>query len=485
VAHHRSQQPCDADDLRTLSLFEGLTDEQLTQLCVDARIEVYEPGPVVKEGDHAALFLVLMDGEIALSKLCGDRDIETGRTRHRGTFCGAVAPFLENPQCTYPSSVRATRRSRFAVLDAQALGDFMRQHFPMAVRMLQGMWRDHEGIHRAVDYQNRIRAAGTIAAGLAHGLNNPASATVRAAADLRTRITRLARDPAPSDTTRAALAAVLDDIQCRLVRQSHTVLREHHSPLETSRREDEVGDWLDDHGVSAPWDIAPSFVAAGFDDKHLEAVIDRLGYCQGPDTADLVFGWLANVIDAELLLDDVAEAGERIAELVDASKHYSHLDGSAFDVVDLHRLLDSTIDVLSPALGTDIAVVRDYDPLLPGVPCYPSELTQAFTHIVSNGVDAMRSGDSEGRTLTLRTRMTDDAILIEFADTGPGIYPSICDRIFDPFFTTKPIGEGAGLGLNIAWRIIVNRHGGTLSVQSIPGDTRFTITLPPAHVEAC
>ena len=198
-----------------------------------------------------------------------------------------------------------------------------------------------------------------------------------------------------------------------------------------------------------------------------------------------MFSWLANVIDAQHLINDVAEAGERISELVEASKQYSHMDGSAFDVVDLHRLLDSTIDVLSPALGTDITVVRDYDPLLPGVPCYPSELTQAFTHIVSNGIDAMRSGDSDGRTLTLRTEMTSDAIYVEMTDTGPGIDPSICDRIFEPFFTTKPVGEGAGLGLNIAWRIVVNRHGGTLTVRSTPGDTRFTVTLRPAHVEAC
>jgi signal transduction histidine kinase len=194
---------------------------------------------------------------------------------------------------------------------------------------------------------------------------------------------------------------------------------------------------------------------------------------------------LANVIDAQHLINDVAEAGERISELVEASKQYSHMDGSAFDVVDLHRLLDSTIDVLSPALGTDIMVVRDYDPLLPGVPCYPGELTQAFTHIVSNGIDAMRSGDSDGRTLTVRTGMTGDGIHVEMTDTGPGIEPAICDRIFDPFFTTKPVGEGAGLGLNIAWRIVVNRHGGTLTVRSTPGDTRFTVTLRPARVEAC
>lgn len=141
MAHHRSEQRCGADDLRTLFLFDGLTDEQLTQLCTHARIEVYEACPVVEEGQDARLFLVLMDGEIVVSKLSGDRDIETGRTSHRGTFCGAVASFLENPPPTYPFSACATMRSRFAVLDAHAFGDFMREHFPMAVRMLQGAAR--------------------------------------------------------------------------------------------------------------------------------------------------------------------------------------------------------------------------------------------------------------------------------------------------------------------------------------------------------
>jgi signal transduction histidine kinase len=347
------------------------------------------------------------------------------------------------------------------------------------------LWGDHEGIHRTVDYQNRIRAAGTIAAGLAHGLNNPASATVRAASDLRSRLNRLALDRTPSDIARTALAAVIEEIQCRHAQQSRIPLRQHHSPLEASRAEDEICDWLDDHGVSEPWSIAPTLAAAEMNVARLEAVINTLDGVQAPDSADTALSWLANVIDAQLLVDDIAEAGERISELVDASKQYSHMDGSVFDVVDLHRLLDSTIDVLSPVLGTDIAVVRDYDAQLPGVPCYPGELTQALGHIVSNGVEAMRSGDTDGRTLTLRTVMTDDAIVVEVTDTGPGIDPSICDHIFDPFFTTKPVGEGAGLGLNIAWRIIVTRHGGTLTVHSTPGNTRFTVTLRSAHVEAC
>ncbi|WP_457144894.1 ATP-binding protein [Mycobacterium sp. URHB0021] len=440
---------------------------------------------MVEEGQDARRFLVLMDGEIVVSKLLGDRDIETGRTSHRGTFCGVAASFLGNPAPTYPFSVRATKRSRFLVVDAYAFRDFVREHFPMVVHLLQGMWGDHEGIRRSVDYQSRIRAASTIAAGFAHGLNNPAAATVRAAADLRSHVNKLARDRAPSYIARTALAGVLDEIQCRLTQHSQTSLRAHHSPLEVSQMDDEICDWLDDHGVLKPWNIAPTLTAAGLDVARLEAVVDTLDRVRGRDSADLVFSWLANVIDAQYLINDVAEAGERISDLVDASKQYSHMDGAAFDVVDLHRLLDSTLDVLSPALGADIAVVRDYDPLLPGVPCYPSELTQAFTHIVSNGIDAIRSGDSDGRTLTLRTEKTDDAIVVEITDTGPGIDPSICDRIFDPFFTTKPVGEGAGLGLNVAWCIVVNRHGGTLTVRSAPGNTRFTVTLRPVRVEAC
>ena len=267
---------------------------------------------------------------------------------------------------------------------------------------------------------------------------------MRAAGDLLSRVNRLARDRAPSDIARTALTPVLDEIQCRLAQQSQIPLREYLSPLETSRMDDEICDWLDDHGVSKSWSIAPALTAAGMDTARLEAVVNTLDRMHAQDSADLVFSWLANVIDAQHLINDVAEAGGRISELVEASKQYSHMDGSAFDVVDLHRLLDSTIDVLSPALGTDITVVRDYDPLLPGVPCYPGELTQAFTHIVSNGIDAMRSGDSDGRTLTLRTEMTGDAIHVEITDTGPGLIRASATVFLNPFSPPNPSARVPG-----------------------------------------
>jgi signal transduction histidine kinase len=438
----------------------------------------------VEEGRAATSFFVLIDGEIVVSKRVGDRDIETSRTTRRGTFCGAVASFLDNQPDTYAFSVRALAPCRFVVIDAEAFGEFMRSQFPIAVHLLRGMSGDNEDIQSSVDSQNRIKAVGRIAAGLAHGLNNPAAATVRAAADLRSRVSRLTHDAGPSRSGRDALRPLLEELSRRAEVQSRSPIHPSCSVLETSQAEDDVTDWLEDHRVAQPWDLAPVFVAAGLRVTDLESVVGRLTAAGPPDRLDDVFRWLRDVVEAQLLIADIADAGERISELVDASKHYSHLDGSDYDVVDLHKLLDSTLDVLSPILADDIAVVREYDPLMPGVPCYPGELTQALTHIVSNAIEAMRRGQTDGRTLTLRTQLS-DAVTIDVGDTGPGIDPSICDHIFDPFFTTKSIGEGAGLGLTVAWRIIATRHGGTLAVRSTPGDTHFTIGLPSAHVEAC
>jgi signal transduction histidine kinase len=484
TAFHPDERHCDANEIRSLFLFEGLDEAQLAQVCAGGRIDTAAPGPIVEEGQPASTFYVLLDGEIVVSKRSGERDIDTNRTTHRGTFFGAVASFLDTPPPVYTFSVRALTPCRLLTLDATVFRNFMRGEFPIAVHLLQGMWGDHEGMHSTIDYQNRIKAAGTIAAGLAHGLNNPAAATVRAAADLRERLHRLTGPAAPSVAAHSALESTRVALTRRIAERAHRPVHAQRSALQIAQTEDEVADWLDAHDVAQAWDVAPVLVAAGVEVTDLQTVLDSLDGADCPDSLGAVLAWLADVLDAETLIGDIAEAGERISELVDASKHYAHLDGSAFDIVDLHRLLDSTLDVLAPALGEDITVVRDYDPTLPGVPCYPGELAQALTHVIANAIEAMRSGPAAGRTLTLRTRLA-DAVLVEIGDSGPGIDPTIRDHVFDPFFTTKPVGEGAGLGLTVAWRIVVTRHGGTLGVTSIPGDTRFTLGLCPAHVEAC
>jgi len=195
------------------------------------------------------------------------------------------------------------------------------------------------------------------------------------------------------------------------------------------------------------------------------------------ETLPSAVGWLNYTVETELLMDEIQDSAARISHLVDAAKQYSQLDRAPFQVADVHELLDSTLLMLSGKLGQGIRVVKEYDRTLPRVPAYPAELNQVWTNLVDNAVAAMREADGEG-TLTVRTARENDALLVEFGDTGPGIPAEIRDRVFDPFFTTKPVGEGTGLGLDISWRIVVNKHHGSLRFDSEPGDTRFQVLLP-------
>jgi signal transduction histidine kinase len=176
-------------------------------------------------------------------------------------------------------------------------------------------------------------------------------------------------------------------------------------------------------------------------------------------------------------MDEIDDSTNRISHLVDAAKQYSQLDRAPYRVVDVHELLDSTLLMLGGKIGRRIRVVKDYDRTLPRIPAYPAELNQVWTNLVDNAVFAVESGGGDG-TLTVRTAREGDRLLVEFRDTGPGIPADIRGRIFDPFFTTKPVGEGTGLGLDISWRIVVNKHHGSLHVESAPGDTRFQVLLP-------
>jgi len=175
-----------------------------------------------------------------------------------------------------------------------------------------------------------------------------------------------------------------------------------------------------------------------------------------------------------LLMSEIADSVTRISSLVGAAKQYSQLDRAPYQVVNVHELLDSTLVMLASKIGSGIKVVKDYDKSLPRIPVYPGELNQVWTNLIDNAVAAM---DGTG-TLTIRTSLDRDHLLVEFVDTGKGVPPEIKDRIFEPFFTTKPVGQGTGLGLDISWRIVVSRHHGDLRVESEPGDTHFLVRLP-------
>jgi signal transduction histidine kinase len=243
--------------------------------------------------------------------------------------------------------------------------------------------------------------------------------------------------------------------------------------LERSDLEDEVGEWFEDRGLAGAWDLAGVFVAAGSGVADLE----RVAAAVPPSFLEPAVRWLAYTVETETLLAEIAESTGRISALVDAARQYSQLDRTPHQPADLHAGLDATMVMLGGKLGAGVQVVKDYDRSLPKVPAYAGELNQVWTNLVVNALDAMAG---QG-TLTLRTARDGDCALVEVADTGPGIPDELRRRIFEPFFTTKPVGQGTGLGLDVSWRIVVQRHGGDLRVESRPGDTRFQVRLPLAE----
>ncbi|MBJ6647702.1 ATP-binding protein [Streptomyces sp. BSE7-9] len=465
---------CLPEEIGSLFLFEKLTPEQLGRLCEAGRVERYGPGTVYAEGDPATCFYVMVEGTVVLSRRVGGDDVEVTRTSQRGVYAGAMQAYLGDrvPQ-VYNNSLRVTEPTRFFVLPADTFADIMQDWFPMAVHLLEGLFFGVKSTQRAVGQRERLLALGSLSAGLTHELNNPAAAAVRATASLRERVGKMRRklrvisEGAYDRETLAGLIEIQERTAERVAKAP--VL----SPLEASDREDLLSDWLDDHGVTEGWRIAPAFVQAGLDEDWLEQVAAAVD----EETLASAVGWLNYTVETELLMDEIQDSAARISHLVDAAKQYSQLDRAPFQVADVHELLDSTLLMLSGKLGKGIRVVKEYDRTLPRVPAYPAELNQVWTNLVDNAVAAMRETDGEG-TLTVRTAREDDRLLVEFGDTGPGIPAEIRDRVFDPFFTTKPVGEGTGLGLDISWRIVVNKHHGSLRFESEPGDTRFQVLLP-------
>ncbi|HEU5267457.1 MAG TPA: ATP-binding protein [Jatrophihabitans sp.] len=464
---------CDISELRTLFLFEKLTDEQLIWLCKSGRVERYDAGPVVTEGDPATCFYVLIEGKIAMSRRVGGDDVEINRTDHRGVYFGAWSAYLgERAPKGYTASVRALEPSRFYVLDADHFTSLMQQWFPMALHLLEGLFLGNQRTQTTVAQRERLLALGSLSAGLTHELNNPAAAAVRATSSLRERVAGMRQKLkviAKGAWDRSALEALIE-IQQRAAEQ--VAKAPELSPLEASDREDALADWFDDHGVARGYELAPTFVAAGID----ESWLDQVAAAMDEDGIEGAVRWLNYTLETELLMNEIEDSTTRISTLVAATRQYSQLDRAPHQVLDVHELIDSTLIMLSRKIGDDVRVVKNYDHSLPNIPVYGAELNQVWTNLIDNALQAMAGNG----TLTITTRRIDDSIEVEIADDGPGIPGDIVSRIFEPFFTTKPVGEGTGLGLDICWRIVVNKHHGDLSVTSEPGDTRFRVRLPMA-----
>ncbi len=467
---------CSAEELRGLFLFEKLTDEQLNWLCERGRVEFVESGRVYTEGQPAKDLYVLLSGTIVLSRLVGGDDVEVVRSSNPGVYSGAFFAYLNErvPQ-VYNNSMRVAEPTRLFALDGASFSELMTDWFPMATHLLEGLFFGTRNTQEAIGQRERLLALGSLSAGLTHELNNPASAAVRATDSLRDRVAGMraklgliAAGPADRATLTGLIG--LQEKAVELVCKATPL-----SPLDASDREDEITDWLEEHGVEGGWEMAATFTAAGADTAWLDLVAAAVGQQSvGAEGLERALHWLGYTMETELLMNEITDSVNRISALVGAAKQYSQLDRAPYQVTDVRELIDSTLVMLAAKIGPDITIRKDYDPGLPPIPVYPGELNQVWTNLIDNAVAAM---DGSG-TLTVRTSQEPDCVVVEFADTGSGIPADIQGRIFEPFFTTKPVGQGTGLGLDISWRIVVNRHHGDLRVESEPGNTRFFVRLP-------
>jgi len=460
-----------AGELRALEVFGGLTDDQLTDLIAGGTEIRIEPGTeLFREGEHADYWWVLLDGAIDLIRHIGREDTVVGRMDVPGRWAGGFRAWDEHG--VYLATGRVAVTGRVLQLPATELRTRINAWFPFGRHLIEGLYRTARSIESTARQREALVTLGTLAAGLAHEINNPAAAAARAvdslAAEYQT-LTAALSQLATGGTSPAQLAALGALRRAPEAGDEAAVLQQ--DPLALSDREDVLSDWLDEHSVDRGWEIAPALAAAGADTGWCDRAAAAL---PGP-ALQPGLECVASIFSATALLAEVKESTRRVSELVGAIKSYSQMDRGSVQHIDVTEGLESTLVMLGYRLRDGITVIREYGAGLPRIQAHAGELNQVWTNLIDNAVDAM---DGRG-TLRLATRTDgDDSVVVEIIDSGPGMPPKIAARAFEPFFTTKDVGKGTGLGLDIAQRIVVERHGGTIAIDSRPGQTTLRVRLP-------
>jgi signal transduction histidine kinase len=451
----------DVEELRDIELFTGLTDDQLAELAAGGDEVPFEPGDVLfTEGEHADQWWVLLEGSLDLVRKVGREDVVVARMDVPGRWAGGFRAWDDNG--IYLATGRGSTSGRVLRLDAPRLRELVNHWFPLAGHLIGGLHHTARSIESTVRQRDALVTLGTLAAGLAHEINNPAAAASRTVDELGQccdalleALTRLAHD----DISAVQFSA-LDDLR------RSTVAPGPLGALDQADRESDLATWLDQHGVPDAWGIAAGLVAGGIDTDWCRKAHEALG----DDALRPGLEWVSATLSSKTLLSELKHAVSRISELVAAVRSYSQMDRASAQRIDVRDGLESTLTMLGHKLKNGVDVVREYADL-PEIDAYAGELNQVWTNLIDNAVDAM---DGRG-TLTLRTRAEGDSVVVEIGDTGPGMPPEVVARAFEPFFTTKDVGRGTGLGLDIARRIVVERHGGLIDIDSPTHDGAGTV----------
>ncbi len=458
-------------DLRKSPLFQGLSDEQLQQLVDMAEPVTLTAGQVlIQQGDLGDAAFVVMSGEFQIEKKTGQSIVKIA-VRNAGDVVGEMALLARAPRS---ASVTALTTGEVLRIPQQAFENLIASSPGASLAILNWVMARLLQNEALLHQQEKMAALGTMSAGLAHELNNPAAAAQRSAADMSAAV--LNWQALTRQLEGAAFEAGKREWFSQFVQHSEARLQ---TPLKLEALDkidlvDQLQAWLEAQEVESAWELAPAMVRFGWGIKSIEEVK------RGLDSSlfGLAVKWLgAGCLMMELLFE-VRETTERISQIVHAVKSYAYLDQAPVLEVDLHEGLENTVVIMQHKLKKGVTLKREYAPNLPRIQAYASELNQVWTNIIDNAVDAM---DGHGE-ITLRTFEEAGNVVVEIEDNGAGIPEAIRLRIFEPFFTTKGVGKGTGLGLHISHDIVVNRHRGQLSVESQPGRTKFKIVLPK-HIQ--
>ncbi len=457
----------DLQELRAIPLFDGLDDEQLEELISSG--EGFEVGGGVElftEGTPAEDWWVLLDGKITLHRRVGNEDTVAAAMTSPGQWAGGFGAWDEHG--LYFASARVEHAARGLRVPTRTLRDLSDKWFPFGVHFIRGMVDTIRRVEASARQREALVALGTLAAGLAHEINNPASAATRAVDALK-------------DTSEGLLGSLGRLSRCAISAEQFTQLddlRREGEPrsaafdsLASAHREEELADWLVEHDVEQDWIIAPALANAGLDIAWCERVREVVG----ERALQAGFEWVASALSMAVLLSEVKESTGRISDLVAAVRSYSQLDRGSVQLTDVTEGLESTLVMLGSKLN-GVVVVRDYGADVPRIEAMAGELNQVWTNLIDNAIDAMGGAG----TLRVSTRVDElGYVTVEIADTGSGMPAQVQGHAFEPFFTTKEVGKGTGLGLDISRRIVAERHNGEIAIESRPGDTVLRVRLPP------